>query len=135
MTLLPISVGDPAFVKQKAPEIFSRALSSTLQLPELKMSSQRSRTMMSLFENWSAAVGGSSAFADSVVSLVVEHAFTSSMLKAKSLTTRYEQMWAGYHQLITGDELSSLWCSAFDNVENPLYFQQFMQLVTRRVMD
>ena len=86
------------------------------------MSSQHLQTMMSLFEKWSATVSGSSAFAVSVVSLVVEHAFTPSMLKAKSLTTRYEQMWAGYHQLITGDELSSLWRSAFDNVENPFYF-------------
>ena len=44
-------------------------------------------------------------------------------------------MWAGYHQLIVGDELSSLWHSIFKDVENPLYFHQFMQLVTRRVMD
>ena len=99
------------------------------------MSSQHSQKKMSLFEKWSAAIKSNSAFADSVVSLVVEHAFTPSMLKAKSLTTRCEKMWAGYHRLIVSDELSSLWHSTFDNVENLFYFQQFVQLVTRRVMD
>ena len=57
------------------------------------------------------------------------------MLKAKSLATKYEKMWAGYHELMIGNELSSLWHSTFECVENTLHFQQFMQLVTRRVMD
>ena len=80
---------------------------------------------MSLFQKWSAAIKGNSAFADSVVSLVVEHAFTPSMLKAKSLTTRYKRMWAGYHRQIAGDELSSLWHSTFDNVENGLRLRPY----------
>ena len=73
-------------------------------------------------------------FADRLVSLVVKQAFSPAMLKAKSLATKYEKMWAGYHELI-GNVLSSPWHSTFECVENPLHFQQFMQLVTRRVMD
>ena len=99
------------------------------------MSSQRSQAMMAVFQQWSAAIKENSTFAGSLVSLVVRHAFTPSMLKAKSLTTKYEKMWTGYHQLIIGDELSALWRSTLEHVENPLHFQQFMQLVTRRVMD
>ena len=90
---------------------------------------------MSLFQQWSAAIKDNSTFASCLVSLVVKHAFTPSMLKAKSLTTKYEKMWTGYHQLIIDSELSALWHSTIENVENPLYFQQFVQLVTRRVMD
>jgi hypothetical protein len=116
-----------------APEIFAKAINSALQLPELKLSSHSS--MMSVFQNWSTTIQGNSTFADKLVRLVLKHAFTPSMLKAKSLTTRYEKMWRGYHQLIIGDELSSLWHSTLERVENPLFFQQFMQLVTRRVMD
>lgn len=59
----------------------------------------------------------------------------SLVLKAMSLTTKYEKMWTEYHQLMICDELSSLWHDTLKHVENPLYFQQFMQLVTRRVMD
>ena len=134
-TCLVLIGDDSTLVKQKAPEIFSRALSSALQLPELKIPSQRSQGMMSVFEKWSAAIKSNSAFAQGLVSLVVDHAFTPNILKAKSLTTKYEKMWKGYHKLIIGDELSSLWHSTINDVENPLYFKQFMQLVTRRVMD
>ena len=35
--------GDPAFVKQKAPELFASDVSSALRLPELRMPSQRSQ--------------------------------------------------------------------------------------------
>ena len=94
-----------------------------------------SQGMMSVFQQWSAAIKDNSTFAGSLVSLVVKHAFTPSMLRAKSLTTKYEKMWTWYHQLIIGAELSALWRSTIKHMENPLYFQQFMQLVTRRVMD
>ena len=98
------------------------------------MASARSKAMMAVFQKWSAAVKDNIMFADRLVSLVVKQAFSPAMLKAKSLATKYEKMWAGYHELI-GNELSSPWHSTFECVENPLHFQQFMQLVTRRVMD
>ena len=81
-----------------------------------------------------SGVKGNNAFASSSVGLITEHAFSQNMLKAKS---KYEKMWEGYHQLIIGDELhlSSMWQSVLDCAESPLYFQHFMQLVTRRVMD
>ena len=126
-------IGDLTFVQQKAPDIFAAALSSALQLPELKMSFQRSK--LSIFQEWGAAIKNNTMFAISVVRLVLKYAFTPNMLKAKSLNTRYEQMWSGYHQLIVGDELSSLWHNTLERTENPLFLQQFMQLVTRRVMD
>ena len=37
--------------------------------------------------------------------------------------------------MIIGNELSFLWHSVLDQAENPLSFQNFMQLVTRRVID
>ena len=128
-------LGDPGFVQGKAREILARALSNALQLPELKMSSPRSQEMMLVFQEWSATVKDNSGFADRLVSLVVKHAFTPSMLKAKSVTTKYEKMWTGYHQLIISDELSSLWHGTVTHVEKCQHFQHFMQLVTRRVMD
>ena len=127
--------GDPAFVKQKAPELFASAVSSALRLPELSMPSRRSQKMLSSFQKWSDLIKENSTFGESLVNLVVEHAFSESMLKARSLATKYEKMWEGYHRLIIGNELSFLWHSALDQAENPSYFQHFMQLVTRRVMD
>lgn len=99
------------------------------------MASAHSKARMAVFQKWSAAVKDNTMFADRLVSLVVKQAFSPAMLKAKSLATKYEKMWAGYHELTIGNELSSLWRSTFECVENPLHFQQFMQLVTRRVMD
>ena len=46
------------------------------------MSSPRSQEMMLVFQEWSATVKDNSGFADRLVSLVVKHAFTPSMLKA-----------------------------------------------------
>ena len=123
------------FVKQKAQGIFSRALSSALQLPELKISSQHSQAMMSVFQKWSAAIKGNNAFAKCVVSLVVKHAFTPNMLKAKSLTAKYDKMWTGYHRLILvmsclpyGIAPSKMWKTLSISIN-------LLQLVTRRVMD
>ena len=99
------------------------------------MSYPHSQARMAVFQKWSAAVKDNSTFAYRLLSLVVNHAFSPAMLKVMSLTTKYEKMWTGYHQLMIGDELSSLWHGTLKHVENPLYFQQFMQLVTRRVMD
>ena len=98
------------------------------------MASARSQAMMAVFQKWSTPVKDI-MFADRLVSLVVKQVFSPAMLKAKSLTTKYEKIWAGYHELVIGNEPSSLWHSTFECVENPLHFQQFMQLVTRRVMD
>lgn len=106
-----------------------------MQLPELKVTSQHASAMRSVFETWSDTIKENEQFANKLVEIVLNHAFTQEMLQAKSLTTQYEKMWAGYHRLITGDKLSSLWHSTFHLVETPKYFQQFMQLVTRRVMD
>jgi len=110
------SLGDPAFFKQKAPEIFARALSNALELPELKVSSPHSQARMAVFQKWSAAVKDNSTFADRLLSLMVNHAFSPAMLKALSLTTKYEKMWTGYHQLMIGDELSSLRHGTFKHV-------------------
>jgi len=116
------SIGDPAFVKQKAPEIFARALSNALELPELNMSSPHSQARIAVFQKWSAAVKDNSTFADRLLSLVVNHAFSPFMLKGMSLTTKYKKMWTGYHQRMIGDELSSLWHGTLKHVENPLYY-------------
>ena len=77
---------------------------------------------MSVFQKWSASIKDSSTFADRLVSLVIKHAFTLTVLKAKSLTTKYEKLWAEYHQLIVGDELPTLWHSVLDCTENQLFF-------------
>ena len=107
------SIGDPVFVKQKAPEIFESALSSALELPELKMASAHLKARMAVFQKWSAAVKDNNMFADRLVSLVVKQVFSPAMLKAKSLDTKYEKMWAGYHELMIGNEFgvapSSVW--------------------------
>ena len=64
-----------AFVKQKAPELFASAVSSTLCIPELRMPSRRSQKILSSFQKWSELINENSTFGESLVNLVVEHAF------------------------------------------------------------
>ena len=39
-----------------------------------------------IFQKWSEVVKGNNVFAGSLVGLITEHAFSQSMLRAKSLT-------------------------------------------------
>ena len=57
---------------------------------------------MPIFQKWSEVVKGNNAFAGSLVGLITEHAFSQSMLRAKSLSSKYEKMWeGGLHKVIT----------------------------------
>ena len=83
------------------------------------MASAHSQAMMAVFQEWSTTVKDI-MFADRLVSLVVKQVFSPAMLKAKSLTTKYEKIWAGYHGLVIGNEPSSLGHSTFECVENSI---------------
>ena len=63
--------GDPAFVKQKVPELHASAVSSALCLPELRMPSWQSQKMLSSFQKWSELIEENSTFGESLVNLVV----------------------------------------------------------------
>ena len=77
-------------------------------------------------------------FAEALVTLVLEASLCPAAKKARSLTSRYQVMWTGYHHLSISSELSTLWNStvAVSETRGP-YIQHFIQLVTvtRRVMD
>ena len=121
---------DVAGIKQRA--LLQKALGSALQLSDLKKTSAQSTAMNTAFLAWAEEINSNCVFAEALVSMIIG----AALCGGRSLNSRYQIMWTGYHHLSISLELSTLWsCHLMTNEHTETFVPHFIQLVTRRVMD
>ena len=57
------------------------------------------------------------------------------MQRGKTLSSKFERMWAGYQQLVTSENFLILWCTLLNSSKEDKFLPLFSQVVTRKLMD
>ena len=104
-------------------------------MPILLGSSQRSVAMREAFTQWVDKVSSDPRFASRMVEELAVEAFGRQTLYAKTGTSKYDNMWAGYHSFSTGGKLVEMWSKVLESPSTESYFPLFIQFVTRKVME
>ena len=107
--------GDFSIVKEKAPQLLSKAVESCLSMPELSIQTPDSAGMKLQFQSWASHIISNHEFASKLVDLLLKRIFSTKVLQAKSLGTRFENVWSSFHQLASSSELHSLWLQGLSN--------------------
>ena len=115
-------------------ELFKTAVELCLDMPELSIATPDSAEMKKKFQTWASIVIPNRAFASKLVSLLLKQVFPPKVMKAKSLTNKFEKMWSCYHHFICSDDMCSVWLQGLSNPPVNRHFKLFTQAVTKWLM-
>ena len=124
-----------SFVGKQAQTLLANAVVSAKELPELKGDSPRTVAMRTVFYSWMDTISSNSTFAENLLQNIVDYAYGASMQRGRTLSTKFERMWAGYQQLVTSERYMTLWCTALSSIREEMFLPLFIQVITRKLMD
>ena len=106
-----------------------------MEMPVLQGSSQHSTAMKDAFQQWVDKLRSNDTFAEQLITQLAAEAFSKQTHSAKTASSKFEQMWAGYHRFSCSTRLKELWMSALKSAPGEPFLPHFTQFITRKVME
>lgn len=91
--------------------------------------------MRNSFERWADRIRSKHTFATVLIKQLTVEAFGERVLGAKTISSKYENMWIGYHHFSVSTSCIGMWSIALETPATESFFPLFLQLVTRRLME